>query len=103
MRSLLEDLPRKSDPVVVLRASDREDLVLSEEVAELARQRKGRVHELVGPRSMVSLDRLIELVPDLRQRDVFVAGPASFVHRVVATASRLGVADAAIHFEVYEL
>jgi predicted ferric reductase len=103
VRSLLEDLPRKSDPVVVLRASDKEDLVLSEEVAELARQRKGRVVELVGPRSLVSLDQLVDLVPDLRQRDVFVAGPASFVHRVVATASRLGVPDAAIHFEVYEL
>ena len=103
VRSLLEDLPRKSDPVVVLRASDADGLVLSEEVAELARQRKGRVHELVGPRSMVSFDRLIDLVPDLRQRDVFVAGPAEFVHRVVATVSRLGVADSAIHFEVYEL
>jgi predicted ferric reductase len=103
VRSLLEDLPRKSDPVVVLRASDKEDLVLSEEIAELTRQRKGRVLELVGPRSLVSLDQLTDLVPDLRQRDVFVAGPASFVHRVVATASRLGVPDDAIHFEVYEL
>jgi len=103
VRSLLEDLPRNSDPVVVLRASDADGLVLSEEVTELTRQRKGRVHELVGPRSMVSLDGLMDLVPDLMQRDVFIAGSASFVHRVVAVASRLGVADSALHFEVYEL
>jgi len=103
VRALLEDLPPKSDPVVVLRASSEDDLVLADEVAELARQRKGRVHELVGSRSMVKIERLDELVPDLHQRDVFVAGPDAFVHRVVAWVRRLGVPDGAIHYEVYAL
>jgi predicted ferric reductase len=101
VRSLLEDLPRGCDPVVVLRASRREDLVLNEEVAELARQRKGRVYELVGPRSEVDLRSLIDLVPDLRQRDVFVAGPEQFVHDVCTTLEHLGVPQDATHAEVY--
>jgi ferredoxin-NADP reductase len=103
IRALLEDLPRGCDPVVILRAARDEDLVLSAEVADLVRKRKGRVHELVGDRSLVKLDHLLDLVPDLRQRDVFVAGPEGFVHHIVATARRLGVADAAIHFEVFAL
>ncbi len=103
IRALLEDLPRSCDPVVILRAAREEDLVLSAEVAELVRKRKGRVHELVGPRSLVKLDGLIDLVPDLRQRDVFVAGPESFVHHVEMTMRRLGVANSALHSEVYAL
>jgi len=103
VRSLLEDLPRGCDPVVVLRASTAEELVLASEVAELVRHRKGRVHELIGPRSKVRMERLSELIPDLRDRDVFVSGPEGFVQRVVAIVSRLGVPAEAVHFEVYSL
>lgn len=103
VRSLLEDLPRGTDPVVILRASSEEDLVLTSEVAELVRQRKGQLHELVGPRSLVSLKGLLELVPDLRQRDVFVAGPEEFVHHVAAIMTRLGVPATSLHYDVYAL
>jgi len=103
VRSLLEDLPRDCDPVVILRASNPDELVLAPEVAELVRHRKGRVHELIGSRSEVRMDRLAELVPDLLQRDIYVAGPESFVHRVVAVALRLGVPKDNVHFEVYSL
>jgi ferredoxin-NADP reductase len=100
---LLEDLPRDCDPVVILRASSAEELALASEVAELVRHRKGRVHELVGSRSEVRVDRLSELVPDLRDRDVYVSGPEGFVDRVVSTALRLGVPKDSLHFEVYAL
>jgi predicted ferric reductase len=103
IRSLLEDLPRDCDPVVILRASSTEELILASEVSELVRHRKGRVHELVGPRSDVRVDRLSELVPDLANRDVYVSGPEGFVERMVSTALRLGVSKDSLHFEVYSL
>jgi predicted ferric reductase len=103
IRSLLEDLPRDCDPVVILRASSTEELALASEVSELVRHRKGRVHELVGPRSEVRVDRLSELVPDLANRDVYVSGPEGFVDRVVSTALRLGVPTDSLHYEVYSL
>jgi predicted ferric reductase len=103
IRSLLEDLPRDCDPVVILRASCTEELALASEVAELVRHRKGRVHELVGPRSEVRIDRVCELVPDLANRDVYVSGPEEFVDQVVSTALRLGVPKDSLHFEVYSL
>jgi len=103
VRSLLEDLPRNSEPVVVLRASSAEGLVLAGEVTELVRHRRGRVHELVGPRDAVSLDDLAGLVPDLRQRDVFVSGREGFVLDVVDALARLGVPKASVHYEVYSL
>jgi predicted ferric reductase len=103
IRALLEDLPRGTDPIVILRASTPDDLVFGNEVAELVRQRKGRVHEIVGSRALVRFDRLAELVPDIARRDVYVAGPEEFVQRMVATAARLGVPADAIHHEVYAL
>lgn len=103
VRSLLEDLPRDADPVVILRASTKEDLIFADEVAELVRQRKGVLHELVGRRSGVGFDTLLDLVPDVRQRDVFVAGSDEFVHHVRRVLTRLGVPRSSVHFEVYAL
>ncbi len=46
LRSLLEDLPRTCAPVVLLRATRAEDMVLVKEVAELVRYRGGKLCEL---------------------------------------------------------
>ena len=105
LRSLLEDLPRNSAPVVVLRATRAEDMVLATEVAELVRYRHGRLHEVVGTREQAALDgqSLTRLVPDLRQRDLYVCGPEGFVADVVDIAKQIGVPDEAIHHEAYVL
>lgn len=103
VRALLEDLPLDSEPVVVLRASSKADLVLSDEVRELVRQRRGRLHELVGPRSTIGVDEIFDLLPDLARRDVFVSGPEDFVAEVDAALAKLGLPKDAIHSEAYAL
>jgi predicted ferric reductase len=105
LRALLEDLPRGSAPVVLLRASRPEDLVLSQEVRELLRHRRGTIHELVGSREQVTIDEvsLPRLVPDLAQRDIYVCGPEGFVASIVDTAWNLGIPDEAIHHEAFAL
>lgn len=103
LRSLLEDLPRGTDPVVILRASSEHQLVLRDEMAELVRHRKGTMHELVGSRQQVALTgrRLLELVPDVAGRDLYACGPPGMVEDVVAAASSAGVPQHAIHYEVF--
>jgi predicted ferric reductase len=105
LRSLLEDLPRKSAPIVLLRASRPEELVLGKEVSELARHRRGQVYPLVGSREQAGIDEttLRRLVPDLHRRDVFVCGPEGFVTGIVDLVAGLGVPDEAIHHEAYAL
>jgi len=103
VRSLLEDLPPRSYPEVILRASSADQLVLADEVAELARHRKGRVHELLGPREGVDLEAVVDLVPDLAQRDVYVCGSEGFVAEMTSVLTLLGVPRAAIHYEAYSL
>ena len=101
VRALLEDLPPSADPVVVLRASSDEDLLLGNEVRELARARGGRVLGAFGSRHRVTLDprTLRTAIPDLPERDVFICGPESFTKMVAEAARRAGVARAQLHVE----
>jgi predicted ferric reductase len=104
IRALLEDLPGKVDVTVILRASRPGDLVLRDEVAAMVRDRPGAVlHELIGPRSQVTLDgpTLQRLVPDIRQRDVYVCGPEGFGEGIRVAARRLAVPDDRIHLEEF--
>lgn len=105
LRALLEDLPASAHPVVIIRASREEDLVFRSEVTELVKNRKGKLHELVGPRHQVLIDRrsLMKLVPDITKRDVYVCGPDGFVEDIDRLVARLGVPDEAIHHEAFSL
>ncbi len=103
IRTLVEDLPLKSRPVVVLRATREEDLVLANEIEEITHHRKGVVHRLLGSRLEVPLENIFRLVPDFKKRDIFVSGPEEFVAAVVAMAHRAGVAPDAVHQEAYSI
>jgi predicted ferric reductase len=105
LRALLEDLPADSSPVVVLRASKPEDLVLRAEIDELVRARGGKLHELIGSRHKVRVDRssLVRLVPDLKRRDAFVCGPPEFVSHIEAVLRSAGIPRAQVHHEAFSL
>jgi ferredoxin-NADP reductase/DMSO/TMAO reductase YedYZ heme-binding membrane subunit len=101
VRALLEDLPPGADPVVVLRASSEDEVLLGKEVMELARARGGRVLGAFGSRHLVTLgpDTLRTNIPDLPERDVFICGPEPFTAMVADAARRVGVAPARLHVE----
>ncbi len=103
LRALLEDLPRKSGPEVIIRAPSREALVLHDEVVELVHQKKGQLHELIGNRQTARIDArsLRKMVPDIRQRDVFVCGPPAFVATIERIAADLGIPKEAVHHEAF--
>jgi ferredoxin-NADP reductase len=105
LRSLLEDLPKRSAPVVIVRASSEADLVLRQEVGELVRHKRGELHEIVGGRDRVRLDErtLARMVPDIVERDVYICGPEGFVADLVQMVKYLGVADESIHHEAFAL
>lgn len=103
LRALLEDLPGQVDVEMIVRAHSQPEVILGEEIRNLVARRRGRLHELLGPRTQVRLDaaELHRLIPDIRRRDVYVCGPAGFSEDVMAALSSLKVPAERIHHEAF--
>ena len=109
VRSLLEELPAgKGDIVIVYRASRPQDVVFEAELGELAQQRKAALHLLIGRRSEFKRDPLSaaalkELIPDIKQRDVYVCGPPGMLATVERSLDSIGLPRARLHAERFAL
>jgi predicted ferric reductase len=105
LRALLEDLPRSTRPLVILRVSRHEDAVLKEELAELTRKAGGKLNVIVGSRDKARFDadRLRQLVPGIVGQDVYLCGSEEFVRDTVALVRGVGVPADAVHYEAYSL
>jgi len=103
LRALLEDLPVKVKPTVIVRARTLEDLVHHDEIAALVARRGGVLHELIGTRHQVPLNapRLHQLVPQLGNSDVYVCGPSEFSASVLRALDSLRVPAGQIHCEEF--
>ena len=106
VRALAEELVGAGRDVVVLhRAHTSDRLALSKEFpaadtlhyVPLPGRRRELGYDPLHPRTRG------RLVPDIRQRDVFICGPAAMTQTVAASARALGVPRSAIHFEELSL
>jgi ferredoxin-NADP reductase len=105
IRALLPEFAPQTDIAVILRAHDRDHLLLRDEITEDLAIRGGTLHELVGPRDRVRTDpgMLLHLVPDLRSRDVYLCGPEGFMESFGASLRAAGVQEDRIHHESFAL
>ena len=107
LRALLEELPAaRGNLTLVYRASGPEDVVFRNELDQLAELRGATIHYVVGKRGSREVPsdpfeprELRKLVPDLKDRDIYVCGPTGMMDRVLGTLQRLKVPDSQIHYE----
>ncbi len=107
LRSLLEALPAgPGDLTLLYRVRNERDIVFRDELEALARIRGADVQYLPGrrhqpPRSLDPLGPtgLRTLVPDVRDRDVYVCGPAPMMQHVESSLRKLGLPSRQIHAE----
>jgi len=107
LRSLLEALPaRPGDLTLLYRIRNERDIVFRDELEALARIRGAEVQYLPGRRQQAprTLDPLgpaglKALVPDVRDRDVYVCGPVPMMQHVESSLRRLGLPPRQIHAE----
>jgi predicted ferric reductase len=107
LRALLEALPgQPGDLALVYRARRPEDVVFRGELDAIARARGATVHYVLGRRGDLAVgseplgpDRLAALVPDVRDRDVYLCGPASLMEAAERSLRRLGVPGSQVHAE----
>lgn len=116
IRALLESLPqRPGDITVAHRVSDRSQLVLSEEIAQLAAARGARYVVIEGhrirhrkswlpesSRRVADDAALRQLCPDIADRDVFICGAPDWMDAVSAAARKAGVPADHIHLERFD-
>ncbi|MBV9594836.1 MAG: ferredoxin reductase family protein [Actinobacteria bacterium] len=107
IRALFETLPGYPGEICLLyRANDIGEFVLREELEAIARSRGAELHLLPGRPGQGSSDqlaaeRVTALVPDVRQRDVFLCGPPGMMAAATRELRRAGVARRDIHRESF--
>jgi predicted ferric reductase len=115
MRALLEELDfAPGDLTLLYRATDERELVLAQEIDQLAEHKGARVHYLIGPRrrsrrrgswlpqaagSLNDVDGLLHLVPDIGDQDVYLCGPDPWIDSVMHALRRARVRPDRIHLE----
>jgi predicted ferric reductase len=107
VRALAEQA--RGDVVLVYRVLREEDAVLLDELETIAAERGLRLELVAGDhatpegRDLLSPAHLRELVPDLRDRDVYVCGPPGMTDAIVRTLRSAGVKRRHIHSERFAL
>lgn len=103
IRTLLDDLPASSRPVVVYRARSQAQVLFREELQALVDARGGSLFVLAGSRHEYPMDAesLHAMVPDLAHREVFVCGSDSLVGAVRTATAACGVPAERVHAEEF--
>lgn len=107
IRALLEEMP--SGTVVLYRARSEQEIVLREELDELASLRGAHVLYVLGghrdPNALAAFTSsgLKRLVPDIETRDVFLCGPPGLVQHLRGELRKAGVHDRHVHLDPFEL
>jgi predicted ferric reductase len=106
VRALLETM--RGDVVVVYRALAEDDLVLRDELDAIALTRDALVHYVVGDHrgngaGLLSPSHLVELVPDVAERDVFLCGPTGMTVALERSIRAANVPRRQIHIERFAL
>ncbi|WP_432837327.1 ferredoxin reductase family protein [Dactylosporangium sp. CA-092794] len=106
IRSLLEEL--EGSIVVLYRARSEADAPLLGELRRLAAAKGAQLHLVTGRTGAtkptpLGAEHLLSLVPDIRQRDIYVCGPSAMTNAVLETLRGLGVPRAQLHYEIFAL
>jgi predicted ferric reductase len=106
VRALLEELPLRS--VVIYRARTFEDVLLHEELDRIAEDRNATIWYVIGsrdepaPRALLTGAGLLQLVPDVKQRDVYVCGPPGFIEAMRMALRQARVRRRQVHDTIFE-
>lgn len=113
IRSLAEELLAAGREVILIYGNrNRASVVFEKELDDLAAAASGRlrvVHVMsddpawLGEKGRVDRERLARLVPDVREREVYLCGPPVMMKAVRTALAGLGVPGRLLHYERFAL
>lgn len=106
IRALLERM--HGDAIVLYRVISEADVVFRDELERLVADGHATVHFVVGDhrgdgRDLLSPSHLLELVPDIAERDVFLCGPPAMIDAIHKNLRRVHVPRRSVHVERFAL
>lgn len=103
LRAIIDEVPDSTFIDLLYRARNESDLVLKGELDRLAQERKINVHYLVGSRHEYPINEstITKYAPRFIDSDVYVCGPESLIHDVVAAAKSAGIPKDRVHHEAF--
>ncbi|MEI8105892.1 MAG: ferric reductase-like transmembrane domain-containing protein [Actinomycetes bacterium] len=107
IRAMLEEMD--GDVIALYRVVSNDDIVFSDELDKISRERGSKVSYVVGDhttdegRDLLSARHLQELVPDIAERHVYLCGPTAMVDAIVANLERANVSRDHLHVERFAL
>ncbi|MEN9328542.1 MAG: hypothetical protein RI947_1350 [Candidatus Parcubacteria bacterium] len=111
MRSLIEDLTRHNKDIILIYSNKtKEEMVLGAEFEALKKDHTLTVHYVYSQQQYddalygrVDKELITKLVPDLKDRDIFLCGPPVMIVNLREGLLELGVKRENIHFELFSL
>jgi predicted ferric reductase len=103
IRALLDEL--EGDVVVLYRVLSEEDVVFRDELAgsDARVEIVAGDHAAEGGEDLLAPDHLVELVPDIAERDVYVSGPPGMTELITRHVRDAGVPRHQVHMERFAL
>ncbi|OHA40631.1 MAG: hypothetical protein A3G59_02135 [Candidatus Taylorbacteria bacterium RIFCSPLOWO2_12_FULL_47_20] len=111
IRSLMEEMLRQGKNVVLLYGNKTaQDIIFRKELEELSAKYGSRIIHVLsedknfeGEIGRIDQEKISKLVPDFREREVYLCGPTAMMDSVQKGLAMLGVSKSKIHFEKFSL
>jgi predicted ferric reductase len=109
LRALVASLRAAPGDITLLyRAESADDVIFRDEITDIGARRGIVLHALLGAEigddrtDQLGFPAIMRLVPDVRERDVFVCGPPGMIDALRRRLRRIGVPGEQVHFERFE-
>ncbi len=110
IRSLAEELAGKVDLTIIYSAKTQADAVLMSELKAIRSQKPYNLIEIYSAEKIANAEfgmldkaKLGSLVPDLKDRDVFLCGPPPMMDALKVAMQELGLPNTQLHWERFAL
>jgi predicted ferric reductase len=110
IRALFEELPAApGELALIYRVISSQDLVFRSELEQIARERGADLFLVIGDhrtragRDLLSPTHLLQMIPDIVERDVYLCGPGPMMIRTEGSLLGAGVPSDQIHSERFAL
>lgn len=111
IRSLIEELAPKQKNIILLYSNrTANNIIFKKELDELAKTYGFPIHYFITQdrkhtmrQGRLGEEKIRELVPDFRERDIYLCGPTGMMEHVIMQLKKAGVSNDQLHYEKFAL